>query len=71
MDTNIAVAVITGGFSSLVGIAALFINSKRVDDLREEVKGLRVAIDLLTGAMHELDKRLSIIEDRFLRRDQA
>jgi hypothetical protein len=49
----------------------LFINSKRVDDLREEVKGLRVAIDLLTGAMHELDKRLSIIEDRFLRRDQA
>jgi hypothetical protein len=69
VDSNIAVALVTGGSTCLLGISALFLNGKRMDDMKQELVSLRTAIDLLTGSLHEVDKRLSIIEDRIIRKD--
>ena len=72
MDSNIVEAVVTSicTASSTAGVAitALVLSNKRIDRVESAIDGLTNSVnsrlDLLTGALHDLDKRLSIIEDR-------
>ena len=72
MDSNLLIAIVTSictaGSTAGVAIVALMLSNKRIDRLEAAVDRLTVSVDsrleLLTGAMHDLDKRLSVIEDR-------
>jgi hypothetical protein len=72
MDSNIVVAVVTSictaGSTAGVAITALVLSNKRIDRVEAAIDGLTNSVNsrlnLLTGALHDLDKRLSIIEDR-------
>jgi hypothetical protein len=75
MDSNIAVAlgtsVCTAGSTAGVAITALLLSNKRIDRVEAAIDRLNGRFDsmdsrfeLLTGALHDIDKRLSIIEDR-------
>jgi len=75
MDSNIAVALVTSvctaGSTAGVAITALLLSNKRIDRVEAAIDRLNGRFDsmdsrfeLLTGALHDIDKRLSIIEDR-------
>jgi hypothetical protein len=72
MDNNTLVAIVTSvctaGSTAGVAITALVLSNKRIDRVEIAIDGLTNSVnsrlDLLTGALHDLDKRLSIIEDR-------
>ncbi len=75
MDSNITVALVTSvctaGSTAGVAITALLLSNKRIDRVEAAIDRLNgrfdsmdSRFDLLTGALHDIDKRLSIIEDR-------
>jgi hypothetical protein len=40
------------------------LSNKRIDRVEAALDRVNTSLEMLTGSMHELDKRLSIIEDR-------
>jgi len=72
MDSNLVVAIVTSVCTACstagVAITALMLSNKRIDRLEAAMDRMTTSVDarleMLTGAVHELDKRLSIIEDR-------
>jgi hypothetical protein len=72
MDSNLLVAIVTSvctaGSTAGVAITALMLSTRRIDRLEAAMDRMTTSVDarleMLTGAVHELDKRLSIIEDR-------
>jgi len=68
MDSNIIVAVVTSvataGSTAGVAITALVLSNKRADRIEAGLDKLSTSMEMLTGALHELDKRVGIIEDR-------
>ena len=75
MDSNIAVALVTSvctaGSTAGVAITALLLSNKRIDRVEAAIDRLNGRFDsmdlrfeLLTGALHDIGKRLSVIEDR-------
>jgi len=69
MDSNLVVAVVasicTAGSTAGVAITALVLSNKRIDRVETAIDGLtnsvNARLDLLTGALHDLDRRLSRI----------
>jgi len=75
MDSNLVVAIVTSvctaGSTAGVAIVALMLSNKRIDrleagldKLNSRFDGMDSRFELLIGAIHDLDKHLSIIEDR-------
>jgi len=79
MDSNLVVAIVssvcTAGSTAGVAITALMLSNKRIDRVEsaldkltdkidDRFSGIDARLDILTGSLHEIDKRLSIIEDR-------
>jgi len=75
MDSNIAVAMVTSVCTAAttagVAITALLLSNNLIDRVEAALDRLNGRFDsmdsrfeLLTGALHDIDKRLSIIEDR-------
>jgi len=72
MDSNLLVAIVTSvctaGSTAGVAITALMLSTRRIDRLEAAMDRMTTSVDarleMLTGAVHKLDKRLSIIEDR-------
>jgi len=75
VDSNLVVAIVTSvctaGSTAGVAITALLLSNKRIDRVEAALDRLNGRFDsmdarfeLLTGALHDIDKRLSIIEDR-------
>ncbi len=72
MDSNLLIAIVTSictaGSTAGVAIVALMLSNKRIDRLEAAIDRLAVSaaarLELVTGAMHDLDKRLSVIGDR-------
>jgi hypothetical protein len=79
MDANIVVAIVSASSAVVVGIAALVVNAvwmgrafelvnKRIDRLDTGMDKINTTLEMLTGSLHDLDKRLSLMEDRILNR---
>ena len=83
MDSNllatIVTSVTTAGSTAGVAIVALLLNNRRVgalektmekgfDKMDHRFEKLETAVEMLNGTTKELDKRLSIIEDRMFNR---
>jgi hypothetical protein len=72
MDSNLLIPIVTSictaGSTAGVAIVALMLSNKRIDRLEAAIDRLAVSaaarLELVTGAMHDLDKRLSVIGDR-------
>jgi hypothetical protein len=68
MDSNLVVAIVTSVCTACstagVAITALMLSNKRIDRVEAALDRVNTSLEMLTGSMHELDKRLSIIEDR-------
>jgi hypothetical protein len=72
VDSNVVVAIVTSvctaGSTAGVAITALFLSNKRIDRVEAALDRLTTSMDsrleMLTGSLHDIDKRLSIIEDR-------
>ena len=79
MDGNLVVAIVTSvctaGSTAGVAITALMLSNKRIDRVEsaldkltdkidDRFSGIDARLDILSGSLHEIDKRLSIIEDR-------
>ena len=79
MDGNLVVAMVTSvctaGSTAGVAITALMPSNKRIDRVEsaldkltdkidDRFSGIDARLDILSGSLHEIDKRLSIIEDR-------
>ncbi len=61
-------SVCTAGSTAGVAITALVLSNRRIDRVESAIDALansvNARLDLLTGAFHDLNQRLSIIEDR-------
>jgi hypothetical protein len=68
LDRNLVVAVVTSicTASSTAGVAitALVLSNNRMDRVEASIDKMSAALEMLTGSLHGIDKRLSIIEDR-------
>jgi len=68
MDSNLVVAIVTSVCTACstagVAITALMLSNKCIDRVEAALDRVNTSLEMLTGSMHELDKRLSIIEDR-------
>jgi hypothetical protein len=72
VDSNVVVAIVTSvctaGSTAGVAITALFLSNKSIDRVEAALDRLTTSMDsrleMLTGSLHDIDKRLSIIEDR-------
>jgi hypothetical protein len=68
MDSNVVVAVVTSvctaGSTAGVAITALVLSNKRIDRVETAIDKVNTTLEMLTGSLHDVDKRLSIIEDR-------
>ena len=73
MDNNLAAAIVTSistaASTAGVAITALILSNKLMDRLEVRLEKIEAALQMLTGALHELDKRVSIIEHRIFRRE--
>jgi len=58
--TSVCTAASTAG----VAITALVLSNKRVDRVEAAIGKVNATLEMLTGSLHDIDKRLSIIEDR-------
>jgi hypothetical protein len=75
VDSNVVVAIVTSVSTAAstagVAITALLLSNKRIDRLEvildRNLERINVTLKMLTGSLHHLDKRLSIIEDCILR----
>jgi len=47
-------------------IASLIVNILTVSGIREDIREIRSDLKHIVGALNELDKRVSLIEDRIL-----
>jgi hypothetical protein len=83
MDSALIAAIVTSlataGSTAGVAVVAILTQNRRIDRLEKKFddleaivrggfEGVNTKIELLTGAMHELDKRLGIVEDRMFGR---
>ena len=72
MDNSLLAAIVTSvctaGSTAGVAITALVLNNKRFDRIDARLDKIDSGLEILTGLLHELDKRLSIVEDRILNR---
>ena len=83
MDNNLLIAIVTSvctaGSTTGVAITALIISNKRMDRIEAvldridtrftgKFDSIDTRLEILTGAIHELDRRLTVIEDRLLRK---
>jgi len=68
MDSSPLVAVVTSVCTAAstagVAITALVLSNKRVDRVEAAIGKVNATLEMLTGSLHDIDKRLSIIEDR-------
>lgn len=72
MDSNSIVAIVTivctAGSTAGVAITALVLSNKRIGRVEAAMdrltNSLNARLEMLTGAIHGLDKRICIIEDR-------
>ena len=68
MDSSLLVAVVTSVCTAAstagVAITALVLSNKRVDRVEAAIGKVNATLEMLTGSLHDIDKRLSIIEDR-------
>jgi hypothetical protein len=66
--STIVTSVTTAASTAGVAITALVLSNKRMDRIESKLDALEArfgaGLDALTGSLHELDKRLSLIEDR-------
>lgn len=73
MDQSLTAAIVTSivssGSTAGVAIVALIINNKRFDSVERKMEKIDTSLEMLNGTTKELDKRLSIIEDRILNRN--
>jgi biopolymer transport protein ExbB/TolQ len=60
----IATSVCTASSTAGVAIPALVLSNKRIDRVEAAVDKVKTTLEMLTGSLHDIDKRLSIIEDR-------
>ena len=72
MDSNLSIVIVsavsTAASTAAVSITALVISNKLADRIEIRLEKIETALEMLTGALHELGKRVSIIEDRIIRR---
>lgn len=72
MDSNLISAIVTSvtAAASTAGVAitAIVLSNKRIDRVEAGLDRLTAAVEMLTGSLHDLDKRLSLLEDRILNR---
>lgn len=69
MDSNLLVAIVTSvctsGSTAGVAIVALILSNKRIDGLEaaldRHTASVDARLDILTEAMHDLDRRLSVL----------
>ena len=68
MDSSLLVAVVTSVCTAAstagVAITALVLSNKRVDRVEAAIGKVNATLEMLPGSLHDIDKRLSIIEDR-------
>ena len=71
MDSNLVIAIVTGVSTAAstagVAITALLLSNKRIDRIEANLDKINATLEMLIGSLHDLDKRLLIIEDRILR----
>ncbi len=71
MTGNVAVSLISAGAAVIVSVSALVVNAvwmgKTFDQLLARLVSVETKIDLLTGSLHHVDKRLGLLEDRMKR----
>jgi len=60
----IATSVCTASSTAGVAITALVLSNKRIDRVEAAIDKVNTTLEMLTGSLHDIDKRLSIIEDR-------
>jgi hypothetical protein len=60
----IATSVCTASSTAGVAITALVLSNKRIDRVEAAIYKVNTTLEMLTGSLHHIDKRLSIIEDR-------
>ena len=60
----IATSVCTASSTAGVAITALVLSNKRIDRVEAAIDKVNSTLEMLTGSLHDIDKRLSIIEDR-------
>jgi hypothetical protein len=60
----IATSVCTASSTAGVAITALVLSNKRTDRVEAAIDKVNTTLEMLTGSLHDIDKRLSIIEDR-------
>jgi hypothetical protein len=70
MDSSLLAAIVTSvtsaGSTAGVAITALYMQSKRLDRIESKLDKLDTSLEMLTGSLHEVDKRLSVVEDRMI-----
>jgi len=68
MDSSLLVAVVTSVCTAAstagVAITALVLSNNRVDRIEAAIDKVNATLEMLPGSLHDIDKRLSIIEDR-------
>ena len=60
----IATSVCTASSTAGVAITALVLSNKRIDRVEAAIDKVNSTLEMLTGSLHDIDKRLSIVEDR-------
>ncbi len=60
----IATSVCTASSTAGVAITALVLSNKRIDRVEAAIDKVNTTLEVLTGSLHDIDKRLSIIGDR-------
>lgn len=81
VDNSLVIAIIasvtTASSTAGVAITALVISNKRIDRVEAaldrfgaKLESIDTHLEMLTGSIHDLDKRLSLLEDRILNRPQ-
>jgi hypothetical protein len=60
----IATSVCTASSTAGVAITALVLSNKRIDRVEAAIDKVNTTLEMLTGSLHDIDKRLWIIEDR-------
>ena len=68
MDPNLLTAIVTTAGTTLVAVTALILNNKRFESIERKLEKIDASLEMLNGTTKELDKRLSIIEDRMFNR---
>jgi hypothetical protein len=73
VDSNLIIAIVTSictaGSTAGVAITALTLSNKRIDRVEVALDKINTSLEMLTGSMHDIGRRLSIMEDRMSSRN--